>query len=107
MNIFNQQCEQPETKDNIGILKQQADHQSVQSSVPSVITNYATAEGHVKSKSSTKLTDDVNVDQQKTVDSCSKKNLENKDTSEISAKQAIDAKQSTDAEIPKSETEGN
>ena len=43
----------------------------------------------------------------KSVDSCSKKNLENKDTSEISAKQAIDAKQSTDAEIPKSETEGN
>ncbi|KAH1205174.1 hypothetical protein GmHk_16G045941 [Glycine max] len=105
-STVDEQCEQPETKDNIGILKQQADHQSVQSSVPSVITNYATAEGHVKSKSSTKLTDDVNVDQQKTVDSCSKKNLENKDTSEISAKQAIDAKQSTDAEIPKSETEG-
>ncbi|KAG4379904.1 hypothetical protein GLYMA_16G071500v4 [Glycine max] len=97
--------EQPETKDNVSIAQEEkADHQSEESSLQSVITNYITAEGPVTSQSITKLSDDADNDEQKTVESCSANNLQNKDAREIIAEEATDAKQSTDVDIPKSET---
>ena len=105
--IFNQEPEQPETKD-IGIVKEeQANHQSQESSMQTVITSYTTAEGHVTSESTTKLTDDVNIYEQKTINARSIEDLENRDASEITAEQVRHTKQSTDGEIPKSETKGN
>lgn len=72
-----------------------------------VITSYTTAEGHVTSESTTKLTDDVNIYEQKTINARSIEDLENRDASEITAEQVRHTKQSTDGEIPKSETKGN
>lgn len=102
--MFKQESDQPETKANAGIVKEeQADNQSQVSSMQSVITNYITAEGHLASESSTKLSF---MNEQKTVDA-SVENLEIKDASEITAEEATDAKQLTDEEIQKSETESN
>ena len=92
---------------NSSIQAEKADHQSEESSLQSVITNYITAEGPVTSQSITKLSDDADNDEQKTVESCSANNLQNKDAREIIAEEATDAKQSTDVDIPKSETKGN
>ena len=105
--IFNQKPEQPENKDNIGEVKEeQADHQSEELSVSNVSTNYITPEGHVTSECSTKLTGDVDVDGRTIVVTCSEENLENKDACEITSEKETDANQSTDVEIPKTETEG-
>ena len=102
--MFKQESDQPETKANAGIVKEeQADNQSQVSSMQSVITNYITAEGHLASESSTKLSF---MNEQKTVDA-SVENLEIKDASEITAEDATDAKQLTDEEKQKSETESN
>jgi len=104
---LNQEPEQPETKTNTGIpIEEEADHQSEESSVESLITNYITAEGHVISESSTKLRDDVNVNQQKSVESGLVEFLENKDAGHIRVEGTY-SKQLTDAEIQSSETEGN
>lgn len=104
--MFKQESDQPETKANAGIVKEeQADNQSQVSSMQSVITNYITAEGHLASESNTKLNYDVN--EQKIVDSQSEENLENKDASKITTEEATDAKQLTDVEIQKLETDGN
>lgn len=106
--ILNQEPEQPETKDNIGIVKEEpASHQSEESSVQSINTNCITAEGHLTLESSTKLTDNVDPNEQKTVESCSVENLYNQDATEIAAEEATDAKQSTDVETTQLETEGN
>lgn len=84
---------QLETKDNISIVKEQADQQSEETSMQSVTTNYI-IEGHVISESTTKLTDDVH-------ESHSIKNLERKDANEI-REEATDVKQS----IRKTEAKG-
>ena len=100
--------EQSETKDNVGVVKEeQVDHQSEQLSISNVITNYTILEGHITSESSTKLTGDVDVDGWTIVVTRSKENLENKDACEITAKKKTDANQPTDVEIPKTETKGN
>ena len=98
-------CKQePETNANVGIVKEeQSDNQSQGSSMQNMIANYITAEGHLASESSTKLSF---MNEQKTVDA-SVENLEIKDASEITAEEATDAKQLTDEEIQKSETESN
>ena len=108
LSIFNQEPEQSETKDNVGVVKEeQVDHQSEQLSISNVITNYTILEGHITSESSTKLTGDVDVDGWTIVVTRSKENLENKDACEITAKKKTDANQPTDVEIPKTETKGN
>jgi len=108
LSIFHQEPQQSENKDNVGVLEEeQADHQSEQSSISNVSTNYTIPEGHATSESSTKLTGDVNADEQTIVDTRSEENLENKDTRETTAEKETDANQSTDVEIPKTETEGN
>ncbi|RDX85984.1 hypothetical protein CR513_32756, partial [Mucuna pruriens] len=97
--------DQPETKDNDGIAKEeQADHQSEGSNMQSVITNYRTEDRILTSESSTKLSDDV--DERKTEESHEIENFENRDASKISAAEATDAKQFTDVEIQNSKIEG-
>ena len=61
----------------------------------------------MRRESSTKLTDNVDPNEQKTVESCSVENLYNQDATEIAAEEATDAKQSTDVETTQLETEGN
>lgn len=103
MYIFKQE---PETNANVGIVKEeQSDNRSQGSSMQNMIANYITAEGHLASESNTKLNYDVN--EQKLVDSQSEQNLENKDASKITTEEATDAKQLTDVEIQKLETDGN
>ncbi|RDX85969.1 hypothetical protein CR513_32740, partial [Mucuna pruriens] len=105
MSIVVEEPDQPDTEDNVGIVKgEQADHQSKGSSMQSVITNYITEEGILTSESSTKLGDDV--DEQKTEESHRVENFGNRDASKISAEEAADAKQFPDVEIPYSETQG-
>ncbi|CAJ1783799.1 unnamed protein product [Sphenostylis stenocarpa] len=84
--IFNQESVQHETKDNVSIVKEQADQQSEEISMRSVIKNYII-------ESSTNLIDDV-------PESHLIKTLEKK------AEEATDDKESTIVEIPKSEIEG-
>lgn len=84
----------------------QADHQSEESSVQSFITNYIIVERHTTSESNKELSDDVDLDGQKKVESQLEEFLEIKDASEIRAK-GIHSKQPTDVEIQKSETEGD
>nr|KYP45455.1 hypothetical protein KK1_033026 [Cajanus cajan] len=104
MSTVVEEPNKPETKPNVGIVKEeQADNQSEGSSMQSVTTNFAASEGHVTSKSSTKLSYDV--DEQKMVKPQSIENLENKDASDITLEEVTNAKQLTD-EIQKSEIEG-
>ena len=108
MYIFNQEPEQPEKTDNIGVVKDvKADHQFEESNVLNGSTNYTTPGGHITSESSKNSTGDVDIDEQIIVDTCSEGNLENKYASEITAEKETDANQLTDVEIPKTETEGN
>jgi len=108
LSIFNQEPEQPENMDNIGVVKEeQADNQSEQMSMSNGSTNYTIPEGHVTSESSTKSTGDVDVDERTIVDTCLEENLENKDACEITAGKATDGYQSIDVEIPKKEIGGN
>lgn len=86
--------------------EEQADNQSEESSVQSFITNYIIVERHTTSESNKELSDDVNPDGQKKVESHLVEFLEIKDASEIRAK-GIHSKQLTDVEIQKSETEGD
>ncbi|XP_020236707.1 uncharacterized protein LOC109816216 isoform X4 [Cajanus cajan] len=103
MSTVVEEPNKPETKPNVGIVKEeQADNQSEGSSMQSVTTNFAASEGHVTSKSSTKLSYDV--DEQKMVKPQSIENLENKDASDITLEEVTNAKQLTD-EIQKSEIE--
>ncbi|XP_020236230.1 uncharacterized protein LOC109815830 [Cajanus cajan] len=64
MSTVVEEPNKPETKPNVGIVKEeQADNQSEGSSMQSVTTNFAASEGHVTSKSSTKLSYDVDEHQ--------------------------------------------
>jgi len=108
LSIFNQEPEQPENVDNVGEVKEeQAGHQSEELSVSNVSTNYTTPEGHITSESNTKLTGDVDVDGRTIVVTHSEETLDNKDDCEITAEKETDANQSTDVDIPKTQTEGN
>ncbi|KAK7395723.1 hypothetical protein VNO78_16290 [Psophocarpus tetragonolobus] len=101
-----EEIEQPETKENDSIVKEeQAYHISGEASVPTVITNSVTVEGHNSSESSRKSSDDVDVNQTKTADLHSVENLEKKNPSDITAEEAANAIQSTDLEIPELETQ--
>ncbi|XP_047177640.1 golgin subfamily B member 1-like isoform X4 [Vigna umbellata] len=105
-SIVVEESKQPETKANADLVKEeQADHQSEESSVQSFITNYIIVERHTTSESNKELSDDVDLDGQKKVESHLEEFLEIKDASEIRAK-GIHSKQLTDVEIQKSETEG-
>ncbi|XP_014524009.1 titin homolog isoform X6 [Vigna radiata var. radiata] len=105
-SIVVKESKQPETKANADLVKEgQADHQSEESSVQSFITNYIIVERHTTSESNKELSDDVDLDGQKKVESQLEEFLEIKDVSEIRAK-GIHSKQPTDVEIQKSETEG-
>ncbi|XP_027927966.1 titin homolog isoform X20 [Vigna unguiculata] len=105
-SIVVKESKQQETKANVDLVKEeQADNQSEESSVQSFITNYIIVERHTTSESNKELSDDVNPDGQKKVESHLVEFLEIKDASEIRAK-GIHSKQLTDVEIQKSETEG-
>ncbi|XP_068485820.1 uncharacterized protein [Phaseolus vulgaris] len=99
--------EEPETKDNVNIIKQeQANNQSEKSSIQRGITDNITAEGLVTLESNRKISDDVCTDEQKTVKSCSTENLDNKNASEIRVEKSSEAKPSTYVEIIESKTQG-
>jgi len=100
--------QEPETKDDANIVKQeQANNQSEKSSIPRDITHNITAEGRLTSEGNREISDDVRTDERKTLKSCSRENLDNKNASEIRVEKASEAKQSTYAEILDSETQGN
>ncbi|RDX85974.1 hypothetical protein CR513_32745, partial [Mucuna pruriens] len=104
MSTVVEEPDQPETKDNDSVVKEeQADRQSEGSSMQSVIINYRTEEGILTLESSTKLSDDVAA--QKTEESHKVENFENRDASKVSEDEEADAKQFTDVEIQNSETE--
>lgn len=86
--------------------EEQADHQSEESSVQSFITNYPIVEKHMTSESNKELSDDVDLNGHKKVESHLVECLEIKDASEIRAK-GILSNQLTDVEIQKSETKGD
>jgi len=100
--------QEPETKDNVNIVKQEhADNQSEKSSIQGVTTTYnITEEGLVKSESNREISE-VHIDEQDAVKSCSRENLHNKNACEIRVEKASEAKQSTYVEIQESETQGN
>ncbi|XP_017416856.2 uncharacterized protein LOC108327682 isoform X2 [Vigna angularis] len=105
-SIVVEESKQPETKANDDLVKEeQADHQSKESRDQSFITNYIIVERHTTSESNKELSDDVDLDGQKKLESHLEEFLEIKDASEIRAK-GIHSKQLTDVEIKKSETEG-
>ncbi|RDX85978.1 hypothetical protein CR513_32749, partial [Mucuna pruriens] len=105
MSTVVEEPDQPDTEDNVSIVKdEQTDHQSEGSSMQSVITNYMTGKGILTSESGTKLGDDV--DEQKTEESHWVENYRNRDAGKISAEEAADSKQFTDVEIPNSKIAG-
>ncbi|CAJ1783758.1 unnamed protein product [Sphenostylis stenocarpa] len=95
-----------ETKANVDLVKEeQADHQPEESTGQSFITNYIIVERYMTSECNTESSDDVDLNEQKRVESNSVGVLENKDAIEIRAK-GTHSKQLTDVELQKSETEG-
>ncbi|KAK7339569.1 hypothetical protein VNO77_20246 [Canavalia gladiata] len=83
-------------------IEDQADQQSEESRIQSVIIKHINAEGIVTSESSTKSS--YEADEQKIVDSHLVEDLESTCGSKITAKEATDTKQLTGVEIQKSET---
>lgn len=65
-----------------------------------------TEEGLVTSESNREISE-VHTEEQKTVKSCLRENLDNKNACEIIVAKASEAKQSTYMEIQESETQGN
>ncbi|KAK7395724.1 hypothetical protein VNO78_16291 [Psophocarpus tetragonolobus] len=99
--------EKPENKQNDTIEREEQTYlQSEEPSIPTFTTNIVTAEGHLASESSTKLSDDPEVDQQESIESYSVKYLDNKTESDVNSEEAREAIQLGDVEISMSKTEG-
>lgn len=71
----------------------------------SLITDYITAEGHLASENSSKLSYDMN--EQKTVNLQMVENLGIKYASKTTTEEVTDAKQPTGVELEKTKNEGN